>query len=61
MTVPARPRTAAATEWQRERGARTAAVEFVKRIPWLTDTDLVNLTERLIVECVDRGIPVPEV
>lgn len=59
MTVPARPRTAAATDAWRERGAHTAALELVKRVPWLTDADLVSLTERLLVECAERGVPIP--
>ena len=60
MTDVSRPRTAAATDALRERGASSYAVEFLKRLQYLTDKDLLTVTERLLVECEQRGLPVPE-
>ena len=59
MTEP-RPRTAAATDALRERGASSAAERFLVRLEHLTDKDLLTVTERLLVECEERGLPVPE-
>lgn len=53
---PARPRTAAASDAWRRRGAKKAAIEFVTRLPYLEDRSVARLTERLLVECAARGI-----
>ena len=49
VTDVSRPRTAAATDAMRERGASTAAGELVKRVKYLPASDLLTVTELLLV------------
>lgn len=58
--TPTRPRNAEACEANRHRGALTLTRKFLDRLDDLNERDLLAVTERLLVECEDRGLPVPE-
>lgn len=54
--TPVRPRTAAASDAWRRRGATRAAAGLVTRVEHLDDRTLMTVTERLLVECAAREL-----
>ena len=55
-----RRRNAEACEANRKKGTLTRIRMFLERVDELEARDLLAVTERLLVECEERGLPIPE-